>query len=67
MCRFVSLERAAAERLFLRFLRVSRWIANLLPVQSADKYALLTADTIKARLDRELQMLTTAQGRCSIM
>lgn len=44
-----------------------RWIANLLPVQSAEKYALLSAETTRERLERELAMLSTAQGRCSVM
>lgn len=46
---------------------LSWWIANLLPVPSGERYALLSAPLTKDRLERELALMSDTHGRCMLM
>lgn len=43
------------------------WIANLLPVPSGERYALLAAPTDAHRLRRELELMSADGGACAVM
>jgi hypothetical protein len=43
------------------------WIANLLPVPSGERYALLAAPSDGRRLRREIELMNTDGGACAVM
>jgi hypothetical protein len=43
------------------------WIANLLPVPSGERYALLAAPSDAQRLRRELELMNADGGACAVM